>query len=604
MEISVARVFDAIFDPTAPIPVTLIPQDDGYQLNRGGQPYFIKGVGGRRHIAVAAEAGANSVRTWGPHDAGRLLDHAHGYGMTVMLGIWLSHEPSDYLDPAYKSHKTAEIQRLLDNHKNHPALLMWSLGNEINLKGKTTPAAWQFVNQLACMIKNQDPRHPVITVIAYDDDTLNSIARHAPGLDAVGINAYGALSGVRAMIEGTAYDGPYIITEWGVDGHWEVQRTVWGSPIEPTSEEKARHHLRRYAENILANTDKCIGSYVFLWGQKQERTPTWYSMIIENLPNLDITGASCPTVDVMRFNWSGSWPSNRAPKVDRMTINNKLASGSVRLIPGEIIVARVAASDPENDGLSYVWELLAEPAVLGIGGSQEPRPGVLGDVLQGNQSELSLHAPQSAGAYRLFVYVLDRKGHVGTANFPFQVDPSHTRKVVSRQPYPQTAERDPSLKEFGKLRCHGEKAEKPARVYKNNALTENPWIFGQFRQHAKIGFAGVHRVQHHAFQARQIADGGQLLGPRQGVAPPHIAVHDLIVRNTLRLLQQPGLIEFPANRVNDIHKIVPIIADVDPYHPDGRTRQPGTQRQTGGGAAGAGGANHRGGVDEIAVQLL
>ncbi len=433
LEISVERLLGPDFESTVPIPVTLTLQDGDYLLYRGGRPYFVKGVGGRNHMNIAAEAGANSIRTWGSHDAGGLLDHAQSYGMTVMLGIWLSHKPLDYLDEDYKSRKIQEVQRLLDNHKNHPALLMWSLGNEINLQGADTPAAWQFVHELSYMIKSQDPHHPVITVIAYDDSTLNNIARYAPDLDAVGINAYGALSGVRAMIDRTAYDGPYIITEWGVDGHWEAERTAWGRPIEPTSEQKAEYHLQRYAQNILANSDRCIGSYVFLWGQKQERTPTWYSMFIENLPGLDTPIASCPSVDVMRYNWSGTWPSNRAPKVDRITINDRVAAGDVRLTPGETIVARVAASDPDNDGLSYVWEVMAEPSILGIGGSDEPRPGALGDVLQGSLPELSLLAPQRAGEYRLFVYVLDRNGHVGTANIPFQVDQSQISDIAVGQ---------------------------------------------------------------------------------------------------------------------------------------------------------------------------
>ncbi len=356
--------------------------------------------------------------------------------MTVTLGIWLSHQPSDYLDNAYRSSISRDIQHLLDEYKNHPALLMWSLGNEINLLDANTPEAWQFVNRMARMIKEQDPHHPVITVIAFDDVTLNNVARHAPDLDAVGINAYGALSGVRAMIDRSAYDGPYIITEWGVDGHWEAEKTTWGRPIEPTSDEKADFHLQRYAQDILANSDKCLGSYVFLWGQKQERTPTWYSMFIEDLPGLDVPGVSCPTVDVMRFNWSGCWPSNRAPRVDRVTINEIEAAGDVRLAPGEPILARVAATDPENDGLSYVWELMEEPTVLSIGGSPESRPGALGSIVQGILPELNLLAPDRTGEYRLFVYVLDRNGHVGTANIPFQVDQSPARDVEHGQASP------------------------------------------------------------------------------------------------------------------------------------------------------------------------
>ncbi|MCB2147503.1 MAG: hypothetical protein KQI81_13590 [Deltaproteobacteria bacterium] len=408
--------------PDSPVPVTIQKVNGAYRIYRGGQPYFIKGVGGRQHLGLAAEAGANSVRTWGPNDAGELLEHARGYGMTVTLGIWLSHVASDYLDPAYKTRKIEEVQQLLELHKNHPALLMWALGNEINLEGADTPEAWEFVNELACQIKSQDPHHPVITVISYDEDTPNNLAAYAPDLDAVGINAYASLSSVRIMIEDSDFEGPYLITEWGVDGHWEAKRTVWGRPIEPTSEQKVDFHLRRYEQNILANSDRCIGSYVFLWGQKQERTPTWYSMFIEKLPGIDLPVAACATVDAMRFNWSGDWPSNRAPKVVRITINNRIASGDVTLTPGESFIARVAAADPDKDGLRFVWELMEEPTELGIGGSYEPRPGALDVVIDGSLPELSLLAPQKAGEYRLFVYVLDQNGHVGTANFPFQVD--------------------------------------------------------------------------------------------------------------------------------------------------------------------------------------
>jgi hypothetical protein len=407
--------------PDPPVPVTIDRPAGGFQLIRGGQPYFIKGVGGRQHLDMAAAAGANSVRTWDSHDAGSVLKQAGDQGMTAMLGIWLSHDPSDYLDPVYRDQKTKEVQGLLDNHKNHPALLIWALGNEIDLEGADTPAAWEFVNDLAGRIKRQDPNHPVISVITANAGTLNNIATYAPDLDAVGINAYGALSGVRRMMEGTVYQGPYIITEWGVDGHWEAQRTVWGRPIEPTSAEKGDIHLRRYGKDILANRDRCLGSYVFLWGQKQERTPTWYSMFIENFHGVDLPDAACPTVDAMQFNWSGGWPSNQAPRVDEMTINGIIAGGDVKLTPGEPFVAHVSAADPDNDGLRFFWELMTEPTVLGIGGSHEPRPDALDHVPDGRLPQLNLSAPERAGDYRLFVYVLDQNGRVGTANIPFQV---------------------------------------------------------------------------------------------------------------------------------------------------------------------------------------
>ena len=128
--------------------------------------------------------------------------------MTVMPGVWLSHDPSGYADPSYRETKTDEIRDLVARHKNHPALLAWSPGNKINLEGADTPAAWQFVDDLARMIKERDPNHPVLTVIACNPRTLNNIAASAPDLDAVGIDAYGALTALRALVDRSACRGP------------------------------------------------------------------------------------------------------------------------------------------------------------------------------------------------------------------------------------------------------------------------------------------------------------------------------------------------------------------------------------------------------------
>ena len=416
-----------------PVHVEIGRRDAAFQLYRGGQPYYVKGIGGRHFLESAAAAGANSVRTWGANDAAALLDRAHSANITVMLGIWLSHHSKDYDDPSYREQKTAEIRRLVEHHKDHPALLFWALGNEINLQGADTPAAWKFVNSLAGMIKQLDPHHPVISVIACNAATLDNIATFAPALDAVGINAYGALVNLRPMIDRSSYAGPYIITEWGVKGHWETQRTGWGRPIEPTSTWKADFQVERYRLDILANSDRCLGSYVFLWGQKQERTPTWYSMILENLPGMGNDRLACPMVDAMHFNWTGAWPLNRAPDIGHMLINGIAAEDNVVLSPGEVMVSQVQARDPENDPLTYVWELMEEPSALGIGGSHEDRPGSLESVRRNEGSSLSLRAPMVSGQYRLFVYVLDNNHHTATANIPFEV----------RQPSVQEAKAGP-----------------------------------------------------------------------------------------------------------------------------------------------------------------
>jgi hypothetical protein len=401
--------------------VEIQPSGEGFQLLRDGQPFYIKGIGGSDDMETAARLGANSVRTWAAQNLDSVLERAARCGMNVLAGIWLSHDPAAYLSDAYKERKTREVLERVEAHKDHPALLMWALGNEVNLEGADTRAAWQFIDQLASRIRRADPHHPVISVIAWKPETLDHIAAWAPHLDAVGINAYGALPSVRILLQKTAYEGPYLVTEWGVTGHWEADRTSWGRPIEPSSAAKAALVRRHYQHHIIRNKDRCLGSYVFLWGQKQERTPTWYSMLISGLPGVEEGPLLCPAVDVMGFNWSGEWPANRAPVVSGMRLNGRDAHADLSLSPGEPISAEVDASDPDAERLVFVWELMKEPKMLSVGGAHEPRPPTVGIPFRSEAPALMLKAPAEPGAYRLFVYVMDGSQRVGTVNIPFRV---------------------------------------------------------------------------------------------------------------------------------------------------------------------------------------
>ena len=48
---------------------------------------------------------------------------------------------------------------------SHPAVLMWVVGNELNLESRD-PRVWNAVNDLAVMIHREDPHHPVMTTLA------------------------------------------------------------------------------------------------------------------------------------------------------------------------------------------------------------------------------------------------------------------------------------------------------------------------------------------------------------------------------------------------------------------------------------------------------
>jgi hypothetical protein len=396
-------------------------QKDGakFTVLRDGQPYVIHGIGGQSHLDRAVQMGATSIRTWGSENAGTVLDDGRDHGMTVLLGIWLSHDAASFVDEGYKNQIRGELQGLLDQYKSHPALLMWAIGNEINL-GADTPDAWLFVNELAGMVHAQDPNHPAVTVIAgANGGVIENIVSHAPSIDVIGINSYGGVTGVGDAVAATSFGGPYMVTEWGPTGHWEVQSTSWNAPVEPTSSDKADSYGSRWSY-LASQMDRCVGSYVFLWGQKEERTPTWYGMFAEDRPDLGLSSQTYGTVDALQYAWTGQWPAQRAPLVSSLVVNGKQASDGLTVAPGQSLSATVTAADPEGDALSYSWELLVEASQLGNGGSSEPRPDVVAGAISGSGAQVSVTAP-GPGQYRLYVYALDGNAGVGSANLPFLV---------------------------------------------------------------------------------------------------------------------------------------------------------------------------------------
>ncbi len=402
---------------TGAIKVSVSKTDSSYQLIRAGQPYFIRGAGGSSYPSRIAAYGGNSIRTWGSKDGQKMLDSAAKYGLTVLMGLDVARERHgfNYDDTVAVNKQLESLRSEVMKFKDHPALLAWGIGNELNLQYKN-PRVWDAVNEISRMIHQVDPNHPTSTMLAgVNKGLVDLIKARAPDLDILSINTYGGLPGLPATLKLSGWEGPYMVTEWGPTGHWEGLHTAWDAPIEETSSEKAAVYKSRYEYSMEKDRQHCLGSYVFLWGQKQERTPTWYGIFTDK-------GEESEVVDVMQFLWSGKWPENKSPHLYSLQVDNKKAIQNVYLKPGGNYDVLAVASDPDNDPLSYRWELLTEPTQLSSGGDFEARPQTIEHLISSaGKGKAGLKAPEKEGAYRLFVYVTDGHNNVATANVPFFV---------------------------------------------------------------------------------------------------------------------------------------------------------------------------------------
>ena len=403
---------------SAPVPVEIKREAGHFRLFRGGEPYEIRGAGTQSvdDLDSLASHGANSVRNWAVGD-GSVLDRAQELGLTVALCLDLQRERHgfDYSDAAAVNEQFNRVRAEVLAHRRHPALLVWIIGNELNHDYRN-PAVYDAVNDISKMIHELDPHHPTTTTTAGIDPSLaRVIEARAPDLDFLSVQIYGGLADLPEAWAKVRLEMPLMVTEWGTIGHWEVPQTAWGAPIEPTSTEKAHRFLEGYERALAPMAGKLIGNYAFLWGQKQERTPTWYGVFTAD-------GRRTPAADALQRVWTGRWPANRAPQLHDLLLDGKRAADDVRLAPGGSYVASVRAADPDRDALTYDWRVMRESDATQSGGDPEDIPEEYRLPNSNVRSaEVSWRAPQEPGAYRLYVYVDDDQGGAAHANVPFLV---------------------------------------------------------------------------------------------------------------------------------------------------------------------------------------
>ena len=398
--------------------VKIIRDNNSYSLEVNGNPFFVKGVVGDTYLDKVRFYGGNSIRM-GSRKEG--LDKAYSLGLNVLVNLPANAERYgfDYNDTTAVRKQTDRIREIVRNTKDHPAVLMWSVGNELDFvppNNPFNPKVWNAVNEAAKEIKKIDPYHPVMTVIGTSRMyKVADIVKRCPDLDLLGINSYGDIYTIGDTLRKYGWTKPYVIAEWGPDGYWEVKKTSWKAPYEQTGREKYDCYEKKYLSAMSARNRNCLGSYVFYWsGFKQETTHTWFCMF-------DSTGLETPQVGLMHKMWTGMSKDNNAPVVDSVSIDNYFRYQDIIFSPGSSHTSFVYATDPDKDALSYRWEIKPEAKYASYAGQGEIAPKPVPGHVSGSGPEVKFKAPAEPGAYRLFVYAFDNKGHFSSDNLPFLV---------------------------------------------------------------------------------------------------------------------------------------------------------------------------------------
>jgi hypothetical protein len=395
--------------------IKMVQKNGNWQLLLDQKPFFIKGVVGDTYLEKVKAYGGNSVRIGSRTEE---LDKAGSLGLKALVNLPANAERYgfDYDNQQAVQKQTDKIIGIVRKTKDHPAVLMWAIGNELDYIPGTkpfNPKVWDAVNQAAKAIKAIDPNHPVMTVIGTSMmEKVADIVKRCPDLDLLGINTYGDIYTLPETLRKYGWEKPFLISEWGPDGYWEVRKTAWGAPYEQTGREKYDCYEKKYRKAI--ETGNCLGSYVFYWFNKQETTHTWFSMFDEK-------GMETPLPGLMNELWTGKRPGNVAPIVDSLNIDQFVRYQDIRLKAGSDHRTKVVAADADGDKLIYRWEIRPEAVYASYAGQGEKEPQPISGLIHEEKASISFTTPKEKGTYRLFVYVFDKE-RFSTANLPFWVE--------------------------------------------------------------------------------------------------------------------------------------------------------------------------------------
>ncbi|CAL1519419.1 glycoside hydrolase family 2 TIM barrel-domain containing protein [Chitinophaga sp. MM2321] len=393
-----------------------------YTLYRDGSPYMIKGAAGFEDLRKLHDAGGNTIRTWDTLNLGKILDDAYANNIAVIAGFPMpvSNFLFFYQDTSKVAAQYAAFRDIVNRYKSHPALLMWCLGNEVDFPYKPSfRDFYKAYNHLLEMIHTIDPDHPVTTaLINLNRRCIYNIRWKVPDLDLISINIFGELQQLQNDLKKFSWfwDGPFLITEWGINGPWESEFTAWGAPIENTSTKKAAQYQQLYEQFMPVKNPRFLGSCVFYWGNKQEVTHTWFSMFTKE-------GAASETVNVMQYLWTGKRPAIEAPALKYMLLAGKGARDNIMFNPNSVQTAEILFQNVTSDSLRIQWEILEEDwHAKKMYETNTEKPASFDSlILFSGEHKVTFRSPAKEGPYRIFATVFDNNGHFASTNTPFYV---------------------------------------------------------------------------------------------------------------------------------------------------------------------------------------
>ncbi len=320
-------------------------------------------------IPLMKQMGVNTVRVYRDFgtgaDAFLILDELWRHGIKVVMAV---DSP-----PGKPSADMDNVTTIVNAYKNHPAILMWAVGNEWDInkyydkqKFPTLEAAAAFTEQAAKLIKTLDAKHPVSTIIAdphipgthplskaafpylsgpYTQDIVNNLV---PSVDVWGINLYRGNSFGDALLQWRSISTePAFIGEYGADSYdhrISLENQAMQAQMDAQLWDEAYFDLA--AERTAG---VLIGTLAFEWNDE------WWkngNPSVQDIPN-EINGGQPDNYNDEE--WFGVVYIDRAPKQAYASLQNRFQQGQYAV---QLDAAPVLTASPGYLGQFKIGEKL------------------------------------------------------------------------------------------------------------------------------------------------------------------------------------------------------------------------------------------------------
>ncbi|MGJ7908474.1 discoidin domain-containing protein [Actinopolyspora sp. H202] len=410
----------------APSVVEVTGSQGDWRLMVDGSPYQVKGLTwgpapdqAASRMPELKRMGVNTVRTWGTDaTTAPLLDAAAANGIKVMNGFWL--QPGggpgsggciDYVsDSEYKSTMLSDITGWVDTYKSHPGVLMWNVGNEsiLGLRDcfsgqeleQQRDAYASFVNRVTERIHAIDPNHPVTSTDAWTG-AWPYLKENAPALDLYSVNAYSDVCGVSQDWNSGGYSKPYIVTETGPPGEWEVSDDVNGVPDEPTDVAKAQGYTEAW-NCVTGHEGVALGATLFHYGTENDFGGVWFNLVPGGEKRLSYYSVADA--------YGGRVGGNTPPVISNMSVDTPTSVPA-----GETFTLSADVSDPDGDPIDY--RIMINSKYMDSSSALVPAPGFTGS------GPFTVTVPERLGVWKVYLYARDGQGNVGIETQSFRVVP-------------------------------------------------------------------------------------------------------------------------------------------------------------------------------------